>query len=159
MTIKVNDIVVRNPMDPSFLFLSATLTIMERRFSMDPSQCLYHFRFQANGSLFTYFNGIKDINSLPVQPLDKEQKQELQSRGRKFINLKGRHHLDYDGLLIQDENTSPPMGPPYLGVEMSSIPVQNLNPQAASWGRNNLHFQVHTSRYVGPNSRRPDGPW
>ena len=49
---------------------------------------------------------IRDIGSLPVQFLnnDDEIKEKLRVRGQKFVELIGRHYLDYKGSIIQDHS-------------------------------------------------------
>ena len=42
-----------------------------------------------------------DIHSLPCEPLDAKLKETLRIRGQKYVSLKGRHHLNYDGFIIQ----------------------------------------------------------
>ena len=52
------------------------------------------------------FNDTKDIGDLPVQPLDPALKEALRIRGAKFVSLRGRHNLQYEGFVLQDGNAA-----------------------------------------------------
>lgn len=79
------------------------------------------------------FKDVKDIGSLPAQPLlgNTTLKETLIARGRKFLAFQGSHHLEYEGTLMQ-----PPQ-------QVVPVPGQMFAPPPLS------HFQVH-SLYVHP---------
>ena len=84
----------------------------------------------ANPSSFTFFNDIKDIGSLPAQPLSNgELKERLKARGEKFVALKGKHYLEYCGFIAHQP--APPVGSYPMPVPMPAPGMANF-----------LHFRV-----------------
>jgi hypothetical protein len=65
------------------------------------SHQMYVYLFtSADPSSFVFFNDIKDIGSLPAQPLSNgELKDQLIARGEKFVALRGKHYLEYRGFI------------------------------------------------------------
>lgn len=65
------------------------------------------FRLHANASEMNYFEDYRAVGSLAAQPLDVTFKRRLKLRGQRFTELKGRHHFEYKGLIIQRDEQSP----------------------------------------------------
>jgi hypothetical protein len=102
---------------------------------------MYVYPFtSADPRCFTFFNDIKDIGSLPAQPLSNgELKEQLIARGEKFMALKGKHYLEYSGFIAHQPAPSvgihqmappmpvPPLPPPgtsnFLNFRVSSFPI------------------------------------
>jgi hypothetical protein len=82
---------------------------------MDPRPAQMEIRaavIDENGDNFFYshvtinvpqYKGARPLDQLPVQLLtpDLPLYEELKQRGRKFVQLKGPHHMDFDGVLIR----------------------------------------------------------
>jgi hypothetical protein len=76
----------------------------------------FHYRFQhmyssvfclhTNPSEMIYFKDSRAVGSLEAQPLDVTFKRELKLRGQRFTELRGRHHFEYNGLIIQRDKTA-----------------------------------------------------
>jgi hypothetical protein len=75
-----------------------------------------------------YFKDSRAVGSLEAQPLDVTFKKELKLRGQRFTELRGRHHFEYNGPIIQRDDKAAQTGPRYSRfsepmIKLLSFPV------------------------------------
>jgi hypothetical protein len=54
------------------------------------------------------FHDVREVGSLQARPLPEGPvKDEFKLRGHRFVEIKGRHHRDYEGSILQQTQTTP----------------------------------------------------
>jgi hypothetical protein len=114
-----------------------TLTTMAQHCTTKYNHCIRLPFAQLNCSSIPQFSDTIEIGSLPLQSLDPSLKEQLYARGQKFISLNGRHHLNYEGFVIQQGNAN------LQDMLLISDDAHLRNPAPHNpHDQNKLHFQV-----------------
>jgi|SRR5277367_1394370 len=91
---------------------------MAGRFFIGRTSCTTLFFGLTDGRTIDPFVDAIEISSLPAQPLyeDVTLKTMFKARGERFVALRGRHHLQYNGLMIDINTYGPGISPNPVGV-------------------------------------------
>lgn len=79
---------------------------MGRHFSIGRIPCIDSSYALTDGRIIEHFIDAVEISSLLAQPLyeDGALKARFKARGERFVALRGRHHLHYNGFMIEQNN-------------------------------------------------------